>query len=34
MTRQPILAYEMDELRDVLQIMRLAGGARTLRSVG
>jgi CBS domain-containing protein len=25
MTRQPILAYENDELRDVLQVMRLAG---------
>lgn len=25
MTRQPILAYEHDELRDVLQVMRLAG---------
>lgn len=25
MTRQPILAYEGDELRDVLQVMRLAG---------
>lgn len=25
MTRQPLLAYESDELRDVLQIMRLAG---------
>jgi predicted transcriptional regulator len=28
MTRQPILAYESDELRDVLQIMRLAGVRR------
>jgi CBS domain-containing protein len=25
MTRQPILAYENDELSDVLQVMRLAG---------
>ncbi|WP_198683669.1 CBS domain-containing protein [Peristeroidobacter agariperforans] len=25
MSRQPILAYEHDELRDVLQVMRLAG---------
>ena len=25
MTRQPLLAYETDELRDVLQVMRLAG---------
>ena len=25
MTRQPILAYENDEFRDVLQVMRLAG---------
>jgi CBS domain-containing protein len=25
MTRQPIMAYEADELREVLQIMRLAG---------
>ena len=28
MTRQPILAYENDELRDVLQVMRLAGVRR------